>query len=266
LSEWLNAGDLAASGFEVTMGLKVFESHRVALNIQGSYANNTTKVLSLGSASTGGKGLTGSAVVGYPLNASFGNHVLSVIDTAGGGPDSIISSSSEFTLSPVEYLGVLVAPRTYTVTPSLLLFGGRIRMSTLVDGQAGGVQYDFNDLLCAGTHTCIAGFLKSTPLMHQAAVGGGASGDFIRTSNFTRWRELNITGELPLSMRARLHLSQAAVSLQVRNLALWAPTAGKDPESTVGLGTASAVGGGGYYGYTGMPQPKTWSVRFDLSP
>jgi len=266
LGEWLNAGDLSASGFEVTMAVKVFESSRMALNIQGSYANNTTKVLSLGSASTGGKGLTGSAAVGYPLNASFGRRTLSVIDTAGGVPDSIISSPTEVISSPIEYLGVLVAPKTYTVTPSLVLFGGRIRMSTLIDGQAGGVQYDFNDYLCAGTHTCTAGFLKSTPLMRQAATAVGNVGDYIRTSNFTRWREVNITGELPLSLRARLHLSQAAVSLQVRNLALWAPSAGKDPESTVGLGTGSAVGGGGYYGYTGIPQPTTWSVRFDLSP
>jgi TonB-dependent SusC/RagA subfamily outer membrane receptor len=260
LSQWQNVGDLSAHGIEATLDLRVIESAKTSLNLAFTYANNTNRVDRLGV--TQQKNLYGSAVVGYPLSASFGTRTIGYADTTGG-PDGIIADGSEVVRGPVQYLGVLVAPQTYTFTPTLTLFGARLRISSLFDRQTGGVQ--FNPYNCSRVTTaCAENFLKSTPLLEQAINIAGNPGDRIQSSDFTRWREVSVTGDVPLALRERLHLSRASVSVQVRNLALWTPFHGSDPESAPGMGTLayqqSDIGAGG------IPQPRVWAIRFDIAP
>jgi len=261
---WANVGNLSASGFESTIGVNVYQSQLASLDLNVSYANNKNKVLSLGAA-TGYRDLEGSYSVGYPLGASFGTRTVGYVDSAGG-PDGFISQTSEVVSSPNEYLGTIYPPRNYTFTPTLSLFGSRIRISSLFDRQAGGVQNVTLGICRNGTLRCKDIFLASTPLFQQALMLGVNGGDNIQSSDFTRWRELSITGELPLSLREHLHLSRASVSAQVRNLAMWTPSKAPDPESVPGLGiTPSGMVGNGL-GASGVPQPRSWTIRFDIAP
>ena len=264
LGGWANVGDLTARGFETTVDVRVFESNRATGTMRFTYANNTNIVRSVGAASQSMSEL-GSVVVGYPINAAFGSRTIGAVDSAGGVQDGFISNRDEVLSSPLEYLGPLIAPKTYTITPALALFGGQIRVTTLFDRQSGGVQFNGYAFLCVIYNQCPSGFLKSTPLVEQAKGLLLNRGDFIQSSNFTRWRELSVTGELPLVWRQRFHLTQASVSAQVRNLALWTPYTAPDPESTTGLGVM-AVGGGATGGAAGIPQPRSWTIRFDITP
>lgn len=260
---WANVGDLSARGFEATLDVKVLQSQRTSLNLALSYANTTNKVLSIGSG-VEYKSDAGSVVIGYPLSAAFSRKTIGFVDTARGGPDGIISQGNEVILSPQEYLGVLIAPRTYAVSPTLTFLSGQIRISTLVDGQAGGVAYNPRYECGYSAASCAGIFLKSTPLLDQAKFLGLATGDFITSSNFTRWRELSLTGDLPTAARHRLRLSRASASFQLRNLAIWTPSKAPDPESIPGLGSNSTAGS--INGITGIPQPRSWTVRFDITP
>jgi len=259
-SQWANVGDLAAHGFEATFNAKLYTSRNVSVDLNASYAYNTNKVLSLGAA-TGFQYLYSSLVVGYPLDASFGETLDHVTDLNG---DGIISGGDEVTPTPVHYLGVFNAPNVYTMTPVVSLFSGTLRVSALFDRQTGGVQLDNFTASCGSAGLCVAPYLKSTPLEEQARVFGFISGANIVSSNFTRWRELSITADVPRRIREKLQLSTMSVSLQGRNLLLWTNFTGPDPESIPGLGTVGL--GSAINGASGIPQARSWALRFDLSP
>jgi len=259
LPEWANVGTVTAHGFEATLTAPLFSTSMVGLDLNASYAYNTNKILSLGSASEI-KYLYGSHVVGYPIDASFGQTIETAVDSNSDG----IIGYNEITLSPVHYLGTFYAPSVYTLTPVVSLFGAHVRVSAMFDRQTGGVQRDQYAEGCAYYGICLAAFLKTTPFMEQAKFQRGDYGPFIVSSNFTRWRELSVTSELPVSWREKLWLSRASVSLQVRNLMLWTNYKGPDPESVPGLGTVGYGSAGN--GATGIPQPRSWTIRFDASP
>jgi len=265
LTGWANVGDLSARGVEATVGINIYQSQRVALDLNASYSNSTNKVLSLGAAMDD-RNLEGGYAVGYPLGAAFGKRTIGYVDSAGGGPDGFISDPSEVISSPAEYLGTNFPPRNYTVSPVLSLFGSRLRISSLFDRQAGGVEIVGLGICRNGALRCRDIFLASTPLAEQAFMLGINDGDLVQSSDFTRWRELSVTGELPLGLREHLHLSRASVSFQVRNLVLWTPSKAPDPESVPGLGTIPSGPLGFGAGAIGVPQPRSWTVRFDIAP
>lgn len=264
LPSWGNVGNVEAHGFEATFGANVINRSQLRIDLNASYSYNTNKVLSVGDA-TQYKYPGGSLVVGYPLQSSFGQSILGVADTVGGQADGIILQN-EVVLSPVHYLGVLFAPNVYTVTPMLSLLDSHLRISTVFDGQSGGLTFDNIGSNCVSNGLCVAPFLQSTPPLEQAPYVAATSGysQFYVSSNFTRWRELSITGDLPASLRQRLWLSRASVSFQVRNLYLWTSFKGPDPESVPGLGLTGGTYTGN--GAVGIPQARAWTLRFDVSP
>jgi len=262
ITQWANVGDVRANGFEGTVEAKLYESRAFSANVNASYAHKANRLLSLGSA-TGFQQIYGSLVAGYPLDASFGQTVVSVADTAGGRPDSVITNG-EFTLSPSHYLGTFDAPNVYTLTPQLSLFGARVRLSAVFDRQTGGVQIDRYMANCGLFGLCISAYLKSTPLVEQAGLLVSEQGPAVVSSDFTRWRELSMTSDLPLAWRQKLRLSRASASLQVRNLALWTRYKGPDPESVPGLGVTGLQSAN--LGASGIPQARAWTIRFDVSP
>jgi len=85
-------------------------------------------------------------------------------------------------------------------------------------------------------------------------------------TSYTRWREFSITANVPNSIMKRLNvfnfqlLSNASVSLQGRNLLLWSNFKGTDPESRSDRDpmTTSLT--------DGIPQARSWSLRFDFNP
>ncbi len=262
LPSWSNVGNTAAHGFEGTVSTNVFTTPRTSLDIDATYSRTRNKLLSLGSAREN-KNWFGSIAVGYPLDASFGSTVASFADTAHGGPDGIIEPQ-EVTSAPDHFLGVLSPPNVYTLQPKLSLLGGHVRVSTLFDRQTGGVQLDrLGTSDCIYNGLCAAPFLKSTPLNIQAKYVSGNIGDFIVPSDFTRWQELTVSLDAPQSVREKAHLSRASMSAQVRNLALWTRYKGLDPESQPGYG---AVGFGSTNGNLGIPQARSWGIRFDITP
>jgi hypothetical protein len=260
LSQWANVGDLAAHGFEATVTANMFQTRAVAFDVTATYAYNTNKVLSLGSASPT-KNINGSLAVGYPLGSSFGQTIVSVADSNG---DGIIKNIQEITLSPVHYLGTFFAPNMYTLTPALSLFDARVRVSALFDRQTGGVQRDVFSPGCGRQGLCVAQYLTSTPLLEQARLLGVTPGTSIVSSNFTRWRELSVTTDLPSVLVQSLHVSRATASAHVRNLVLWTNFKGPDPESVPGLGVSGLSTSNN--GAIGIPQARSWALRIDVTP
>lgn len=262
LAGWANVGDLSAKGFEADADVHLVDSRSTTLSLHLALSHQTNVVRSLGAAQ-GLSSIFGGYVVGYPLGAVFGSRTIGYADTAGGRPDSIIVPS-EIIKSPIVYLGTNFPPNTYTVSPTLTLLNGRIRLSSLFDRQSGGVEYNPIGACLGGNPQCLASFLKSTPLIEQARNRNNSTGDRIHSSDFARWRELGATFDVPRDAVRCLRLTRASMSLQVRNVALWTSSPAPDPESVPGLGLLGS--GQSTNGGIGGVFPRAWTLRFDIQP
>lgn len=256
---WGNVSSVAAHGFEATATIPVVSVPNLHADLGFTYAYHTDRVLSLGIAAQKVPYGNGYAV-GYPLGAIFGRPILGVSDSAQARgivfPEDVIRDSV------YRFLGVTNPPRSYTLTPTVSVLREHVRLSAVFDRQTGFLIYDAYASNCPNNGLCLAPFRTSTPLLIQARYASGSYEDFLAPGDFTRWRELNVTVDIPdrLTHWDALHLrfSRATVSLQGRNLALWTAYKGTDPESH-DQGFASATSGG-------IPQARAWSLRFDLTP
>jgi hypothetical protein len=75
--------------------------------------------------------------------------------------------------------------------------------------------------------------------------------------DFVRLRELGMSVELPSRMTRTLRARSATMNISARNLGLWSRFGGQDPESVTDAPSITSVG-------LGMPQARTWVLRFDL--
>ena len=82
----------------------------------------------------------------------------------------------------------------------------------------------------------------------------------IKNARFIRFRELGLTYTAPLSWSSKLNLNNLSFSLAGRNIALWTPYDGIDPELNANGGDG-IVQGIEAFG-TGIPRRFTFSVRF----
>jgi len=270
-SVWANVGDLKSRGFEATATLTLLDAGSMRSDVVFGYSHSSQIVTSLGNIpqnkSSSGRGFA----VGYPIDAVFGHRILGVADTVSTGPnhpgDGIILYNEVIRDTAMSFLGVTAPPTTLTITPTLSVFGGRVRLSALFDRETGFIRYNSFAPNCPGSGLCLAPFLTTTPVLIQAKYASGMPEDWWESGNFTRWREFNVTYELPqhLLRLDRLHLgfSRASISLQGRNLALWTKYDGTDPESVTGnISAPGALSGQG----DGVPQARSWSFRFDITP
>jgi len=268
-SVWENTASIAAHGFEATLNIPIVETRMIRGDLNFAYSYGTDRVLSLGSApnvlSTNG----GGYAVGAPLSAVFGQRILKVLDTVGTGSgnsgDGIVFPQEIVRDSIIRFLGVTTPPRTYTLAPTVTLFGGRISISSLFDRSTGYLVLDSYSQQCVSSGLCLAPLLKTTPLLEQAKYVAQFPHleDFLEPGDNTRWRELNISVDVPSRFLRidplHLHFSRGSVSLQGRNLKLWTAFKGPDPDSRDDPLFINAIVGG-------IPQARAWSFRFDLTP
>jgi hypothetical protein len=189
----------------------------------------------------------------------FGQPIIGVADTVGGVADGIIFPEEVVRSDSSRFLGVTIPPRTLTLAPSVALLNGHLRISALFDRETGFVTFDFLRHSCRSNAICLGPFLTTTPPLEQAQWADGSSVDFLSRGDFTRWREMTITMDLPLRWLRFVHMSHGTLSLQGRNLALWAAASHADPESRGDQGSFLAAG-------YGVAQARGWSFRFDVTP
>jgi len=247
---WANAASTVTDGREATIQIPLVDRPLLRANVGFTYSFNKSRVTSLGDQAN-----TGNLVVGYPIDAEFSRRILGVSDSARARgvvfPEDIIYDTVP------RYVGVTAPPRTYSITPTIQLMGGHVRLSSMIDRQSGFVRRGTGCI----NGLCIEPYLKSTPLLEQARFVS-TSGDDLEPGDFTRWREVNVTADVPLRLVRALHFGGATVSLQGRNLALWTKQQyhGPDPESFSKIGISQTIRS------SGIPQARAWSFRFDVTP
>jgi len=261
-AQWRNVASVGQHGFEGTIVAPVFDTRHGRADVTFTYSVHRSKVLSVGQ-NPASSSITGYTA-GYPLDAFFATPIIDVKDTVGGGPDHVFEYQ-EGVYGKLQFYGVFTPPVTATVSPQVTLLRGQLRVGTVFDRQTGFVVEDRLGLFCAYAQTCPQAYDIHTPLLEQAGLISSYEGNpyFMKKGDFTRWRELNVTLDVPTRFLklSILHLafSGATFSIQGRNLKLWTPFTGSDPESNWEAGQ---------YGTNraGIPQTREWGFRFDLKP
>jgi len=270
LQRWENLGLITAHGFEGTATASIVNTPMIRADLNFTYSHTANKLVSLGNLRDTVHSWSGSTILvgyaeGYPLESLYGFPILGVLDTVGDGVghghDGIVFPEEIVRDTVQRFLGVLFPPHTFTLTPTVALWGSRVRISSVIDRQTGFVVQDVQAQNCIYRLTCLTPFNPHAPLLAQAQMVARQYEDFVVPGDFTRWRELTLSVDVPRRLLGLnlLHLgfSSATVSLQGRNLAIHTAFKGTDPESRQ-LYTEAAV--------NGLPQTRTWAFRFDINP
>ncbi len=238
-SRFENIGNVRNSGLEIVYNQKVISSDKLGFDFVLTGSTNKNELITLGegvSPIPSGNRNTQLNSPGFPLYGLWGR-TYTYNDANGDG----ILVAGEMTYGNNTFIGPSFPTRELAFTPSLELFGRKLRISGQMDSKWG-----MKKLNNTKRHQCQAGIscqglYAGAPLEEQAkAVAAAASifTGFYEDGSFTRFRELSMSYQMPNSWAKALKAERWNVVLTGRNLGVWTPFTGVDPETTVGNGDA----------------------------
>ncbi len=291
--QYANAGLMTNKGWETDFNLEFFKKGDLTLNLYGNANQNINKVVDLKGTRTidlTGQSMSSRAVEGYPLGTLWGPRALrdangAFILDANGYPQVDLEQGPLGNPNPT-WRGGLGFSASYKNLDFNVLFetsqGGKISQGTK------SVLYNF------GTHAEVGNEVTLTKEMKNVAgrvypagsvvrgnIGNYGAGDvildeawyttrgaglgasairefFVGDATWTRLRELslmyNINGNW---LKNKTKLSSIQLGLTGRNLFLWTPIVGFDPE-------VNQAGVGNGFGIEYFTNPSTRSVLFSL--
>lgn len=257
----VNIGLVENHGYEGSISARVLDGDFASLTLALHASSNENTILDLGDADPFYTA-SGGTVEGYPLGARFYWPIESWADANGNG---IIEADEVQMADSAAYAGRTTAPHHQSLSASLGLFGGRLRISALANRQAGFTQLNTLRNSQCRLRLCRAAVDPGAPLEEQARVVALTAGvgprnlryEFIEKGDFIRLREVSIAYDLPPRWVRTMGAGRATLSLKGRNLALWHSFSFPDPE----------VGGyqsGAIRDASSIPQSRSWTLRLDV--
>jgi TonB-linked SusC/RagA family outer membrane protein len=261
-----NIGSVRNRGIEGMVSLTPIASRGVTwdVSLNGSVNRNRLERIGEGIAFIGANTASRSKQ-GYPLFSAFALPILGYADANGNG----IIEESELTVGDtMEYLGPSLPPRQLSLSSSVTVLGGRLRLSTQFDHRGGNLTTNYTNINRCSLFiaNCRAVNDATAPLADQAnAVAfnsarlGHTYYGYTENASFTRWRELAVTWTLPGALVRQLHAASATLTVTGRNLRLFTRITGLDPETN-----DVPDGGEGYGGNPTIPPSRYWLLRLNL--
>lgn len=293
-SKLMNAATMENKGFEILANITPYRSKnkKIQWDITVNFTKNRNMVVELaeGVDNVGLGGFTGAeirAVVGKPYGAIYGTQWL-----RNGSGQLIINDDpgSQYFGYPIVsleegYLGNIQPDWTMGISSSLKVYG--FDFSFLVDIKKGGMMWNGTKgiMYALGTHidtedrgatTVFEGVLGHLdPLGNVVSsgaandivaaldqtwyngIGGGFEGPteaFVEEANWVRLREVNLTYAINPKWLDKSFLKGIDLFVSGRNLLLWTPYTGIDPETNL-YGSDNAQG----IDYFNMPNTRTYT-------
>jgi TonB-linked SusC/RagA family outer membrane protein len=263
-----NIGSVRNRGFEGLLSVTAVDNPAVTwdISLNGSVNNNKLEKIGAGILFIGPNPSTRNRE-GFPLFSRFARPILGFSDANGNG---IIEENEVQVGDTLVYLGPSLPPKQLTASTSLGLFHGRLHIATQFDYRGGMKINNYAEINRCSTFVsnCIAVNVPTAPLAAQAAAVAFNSALLGRTyygyivdASFARWRELSITYVLPEELLSRFKSNRASVTLTGRNLRLFTPYPGVDPETNDAVGLPNVEG---YGGNPTTPPVRYWLLRINL--
>jgi TonB-dependent starch-binding outer membrane protein SusC len=236
-TRFVNIGETTNKGFEAGVSGTIVKSRPFTLDLAATGSINNNKLVTLGSAVPLGfipfdAGLAGEIQrfqPGLPMGGYFAQHYT----YSDANHDGIITSDEINASSTQSYVGAVMPPTEVTITPTATFFR-LFHVTAQFDHRDGNNIFDETEefrcsfLLCQGLYD------KHAPLAQQAgslaAIDGLSDAYFIQDAEFWKFRELTFALDAPSVVLQRLRIAALRVSVSGRNLHVWTPYKGIDPE------------------------------------
>lgn len=242
-----NLGSIRNQGMEVTLNQRVIENSQASFEIQVTGSTNKNRILTLGEGVTPvftGNRNTQYNAPGYPLFGLWGKNI-TWDDKNHDGYLAVTEVCQDIGGCRLLDTAVYVGPTTPTLelalNPRLDLLKHKLSITAQLDHKQGNLK--FNNTLrhqCQGGLSC-EGFWDPQATLYSQARTVAVNNYSVYTGmyengRFTRLREVAVTYQLPDVVASQVRASRASVTLAGRNLHVWTPYTGVDPETTVGNG------------------------------
>ncbi len=259
-----NIGNLRNSGFEMVLNQRLIERDWIAADITINGSTNANELITLGegvSPIPSGNRNTQLNTPGFPLFGMWG--IKYTYNDANG--DGIIVASEMQYEDAASFIGPSFATREFAFSPTVELFDRKLRINAQVDRKWGMLKLNNTQRhMCQGGQSCRGLYDQTAPLEEQAraraAADRGVFTGFYEDGSFTRLRELSIAYTMPDRWARSLRASRWNLILTGRNLAVWTPFTGLDPETTVGSTDAR-----GNEEFFSTPPMRTWTFRMNFT-
>jgi TonB-dependent SusC/RagA subfamily outer membrane receptor len=196
------------------------------------------------------------ATPGYPLYSLWEPNI-TYHDQNG---DGIIEPNEVTGSAPVEQ-GSSLPTRGAALQNTIGIVGGRFRIGVLADYKGGNRMIDPVLALQLLEGTSRGSVDPHAPLIEQAQTVAMRQDSYFgpaQDASFVRLRELSLTVTATSRIARALRTTSAAISLLARNLWLWTPYKGTDPEINTNGNTDPITG------QTVVPQPRYFVIRVTL--
>lgn len=278
---FVNIGKVVNSGFEFALrgSLVSTDNLQWEARVGGNTLHN--ELVSLGDIEP--FGTAPRFAEGYPLGY-FSTRVVREVVTAEGDPRCPVSGGVHTPCAIVsdenEYVGSSLPKFEGNLSTTVTMFR-RFQLTGLFDWKRGHTIYNntaqFRDRSFANSE---AGVLGAEAIGEEAALRRfgpfvaedgetvpftNVNGAYYESANFVRLREVSLVVTLPERYATRIGASAASLTIGGRNLALWSPYSGDDPEvlaqstSTTGSATFARED------FLTVPQPRRLVVKLNLS-
>jgi TonB-linked SusC/RagA family outer membrane protein len=264
-----NVGRVRNRGVEGVLNAMVFKTGGTEFNLSLNGSINHSKLLELDSSLRPPEDRFIKFVQGYPLFGMWDRKVRSYNDANG---DGVLQISEVQVDDAITFIGATNPTDLFTVTPSLSLFNGQLRLSSMFVYKGNYIQTNFTELnKCASFGSCKARNDPKATLAEQAPYAGFAGptltyAGYAEDGTFTRWAEASIVWDATKRLKRVLGSRSATLTLSARNLMLWTDYSGLDPEVTAlpdltgNFGTVWDLG----YDNPVSPMPKYFILRLSL--
>jgi TonB-dependent starch-binding outer membrane protein SusC len=259
--EILNTGIVRDRGVELSLAASAIRTPMFAWDVSVNVWTNANRVITLYQSATE---VVPSALLVPVYRAAPGSAMYSIWepnityhDRNGDG----ILEPDEVTLSDPADQGSSMPTRGATLQNSFGVLGGRFRIGVLADYRGGNRMIDpvLLDQLIFGTSRGTVD--PHAPLAEQAEAVAADEGTYAgpaQDASFVRLREFSITVTGTPSIARALRTRSVALSLAARNLWLWTPYRGTDPEINA-KGNSDPANP-----YTVVPLPRYFVARVTL--
>jgi TonB-linked SusC/RagA family outer membrane protein len=260
-SRFENIGNVRNSGLELVYNQKVVSTDQLGVEFVLTGSTNKNELITLGegvSPIPSGNRNTQLNSPGYPLYGLWGR-TYTYNDANSDG----LLVAGEMTYGDFQFIGPTYPTRELAFSPTIELLGRKLRISGQVDSKWG-----MKKLNNTKRHQCQAGIscqglYNGAPLEEQAkAVAAAASifTGFYEDGSFTRLREMAVSYQMPDRWAKALRASRWNLVLTGRNLGVWTPFTGVDPETTVGNSDTR-----GNEEFFSTPPMRYWTFRMNFN-
>jgi TonB-linked SusC/RagA family outer membrane protein len=245
LLTYVNVGGVRGTGIEATMTAQLLERRNLAWDVTLTASHASNVVVNTGPLGPIVSGNTWLAA-GYPVNALF-YRTYSFSDANGDGR---IQPGEVQVDTTMRSFGYQIPRDLASLQTGIDLFARRLRISALVDHKGGFSVFNAGAaFLCQQFSSCpdesnpnasLADQARSVANRYGTSVGGNnytTAAGYLSSGQFWRLREVSANYVLPARFSNRfLRANEASVSFGARNLHVWSPYRGVDPESSFGAG------------------------------